>query len=66
MQLSSVGILTDIFWHEINNHAKDVKLELFIVMPNHIHGILILNKNNGYDRNRNNNNNNNNDDNGIT
>jgi putative transposase len=42
MQLSGIGILADIFWHEIKHHAKNVELGAFTVMPNHIHGILIL------------------------
>jgi REP element-mobilizing transposase RayT len=42
MELSHLGILADVFWHEITNHAKSVKLDEFVVMPNHIHGILIL------------------------
>ena len=44
MQLSGIGILADVFWHEIKNHAKNVELGAFVVMPNHIHGILILDK----------------------
>jgi len=43
MILSPTGILADVFWHEIKNHAKFVELNEFVVMPNHIHGILILN-----------------------
>lgn len=43
MILSSQGILADVFWHEIQNHANNVELDAFVVMPNHIHGILILN-----------------------
>lgn len=42
MQLSHVGILADVFWHEIRNHAKNIELDAFVVMPNHIHGIVIL------------------------
>ena len=42
MILSHVGILADVFWHEIQNHAQNVELGEFVVMPNHIHGILIL------------------------
>ena len=42
MQLSPAGILADVFWHEIKNHAKNIELGEFVVMPNHIHGILIL------------------------
>ena len=43
MKLSDLGILADLFWHEITNHTKNVELGEFAVMPNHIHGILILN-----------------------
>ena len=43
MKLSNVGILADVYWHEITNHTKNVELGEFAVMPNHIHGILILN-----------------------
>ena len=42
MILSHVGILADVLWYEIKNHAKNVELGEFVVMPNHIHGILIL------------------------
>ncbi|AEI46934.1 transposase [Runella slithyformis] len=44
MQLSPMGLLADVFWHEIKNHAVNVELGAFVVMPNHIHGILILDK----------------------
>jgi len=42
MELSHLGILADVFWNEITNHANSVLLDEFIVMPNHIHGILVL------------------------
>lgn len=42
MNLSNCGILADVFWHEIKNHAQNVELGAFVVMPYHIHGILIL------------------------
>ena len=44
MQLTPIGILADVFWHEIKNHAENVELGAFVVMPNHVHGILILDK----------------------
>ena len=46
MQLSNIGIIADVLWFEIKNHAHNVELGEFIVMPNHIHGILILNNDN--------------------
>lgn len=44
MFLSQTGVIADILWHEIPNHAPFVELGDFVVMPNHIHGILILDK----------------------
>jgi len=42
MQLYHVGVITDVLWYEIPHHAKHVELGAFVVMPNHLHGILIL------------------------
>lgn len=47
MLLSHLGVIADVLWHEIPNHAKFVELGDFVVMPNHIHGILILDKPDG-------------------
>ena len=44
MVLSEVGIIADILWHQIPIHHKNVELGDFVVMPNHIHGILIIGK----------------------
>lgn len=57
MILSKQGILADVFWHEIKNHAQNVELDEFMVMPNHIHGILVLNNSGGDGDDKNNNNN---------
>jgi putative transposase len=46
MVLSNVGILADVFLYEIKNHARNTKLGEFVVMPNHIHLVLILNGDN--------------------
>ena len=42
MQLSRLGVAVDILWNEIPNHSKNVELGDYVVMPNHFHGILIL------------------------
>lgn len=42
MILSNIGILANIFWFEIKNHSHNIQLGEFIVMPNHMHGILVL------------------------
>jgi len=45
MILSPLGIIADILWCEIKNHSKNMQLDAFVVMPNHIHGIIILSDN---------------------
>jgi putative transposase len=42
MILSPLGVLANVFWHEIPNHASNVDLGSFVIMPNHVHGILII------------------------
>jgi REP element-mobilizing transposase RayT len=42
IQLSPLGIIADVLWHEIKNHAKNIDLGEFTVMPNHIHGIIMF------------------------
>ena len=43
MTLSKAAIIADMLWCEIKNHTQNVELGAYVVMPNHIHGILILN-----------------------
>lgn len=42
MQLSKIGIIADICWFELTNHFDHLELGEYIIMPNHVHGILIL------------------------
>ena len=42
MVLSTMGAVVQGFWFEIPKHFDHVRLGEFVVMPNHIHGILIL------------------------
>jgi hypothetical protein len=42
MYLSPIGEMAHRFWFEIPEHAHGVELSAFQVMPNHVHGILIL------------------------
>ena len=44
MELSKVGIIADLMWNEIRYHSKNIRLGKFVVMPNHVHGILTLEK----------------------
>lgn len=42
MELLGIGMVADVLWHEIKHHAPEVELDAFVVMPNHVHGILVL------------------------
>ena len=44
MQLNELGQLAEKYWMEIPNHFPFVELGNFVVMPNHTHGILIIDK----------------------
>ena len=46
MQLSEIGFFADKYWLEIPQHFPFVKLGDFVVMPNHVHGIIIIDKTN--------------------
>lgn len=43
MQLSEIGKLADQYWLEIHNHFSFIELGNFVIMPNHVHGIIIIN-----------------------
>lgn len=42
MVLNEFGEIARECWLEIQNHFLDVSLDEFVIMPNHIHGILII------------------------
>lgn len=46
MELNETGKLAYQFWIEIPVHFPFIELGNFVVMPNHMHGILIIDKNN--------------------
>lgn len=43
MCLSKIGGIARKFWLDIPNHFPFVDLDEFIIMPNHVHGIVIIN-----------------------
>ncbi len=45
MNLNELGEIAEKCWMEITKHFPFVKLNEFVVMPNHIHGIIIIDKN---------------------
>lgn len=44
MVLSQAGKIADRCWREIPEHFPFVKLGAYVVMPNHVHGIIIIDK----------------------
>jgi REP element-mobilizing transposase RayT len=44
MQLSAIGHWAEKCWLEIPDHFPFVILDGFVVMPNHVHGIIIIDK----------------------
>ncbi len=44
MGLSEIGLLVYRYWLEIPQHFPFVKLDKFVIMPNHVHGIIIVDK----------------------
>ena len=44
MQRSPIGEIAHKLWYEIPNHFSNCQIDSFCVMPNHIHGILIINQ----------------------
>ena len=42
MRLSKFGEIARNFWVKISEHFKEVSVDEFSVMPNHLHGILVI------------------------
>jgi len=44
MILSPLGVIARECWYEIPTHFPNISLDAFIIMPNHLHGIIIINE----------------------
>jgi REP element-mobilizing transposase RayT len=42
MVLNELGRLVEKWWHRIPVHFPNVEILLFVIMPNHIHGIIVI------------------------
>src|SRR5688500_11418873 len=47
MRLSRRGMVVQDCWQDIPNHHSDVELDALVIMPNHVHGILLFVGNEG-------------------
>jgi putative transposase len=45
MRLNEFGVIVNDYWNEIPGHFLNVGIDVFIVMPNHVHGIIALTDN---------------------
>jgi REP element-mobilizing transposase RayT len=45
LHLNDTGQMVQTCWNEIPDHFPHVRLDAFVVMPNHVHGILFISKN---------------------
>ncbi|NER50470.1 MAG: transposase [Symploca sp. SIO1A3] len=46
MQLNDYGKIAQFHWHNLLQHHQHLELDEFMIMPNHLHGILILTEDN--------------------
>jgi putative transposase len=42
MQHNQLGVIVHTFWQAIPRRSSHIELDAFVVMPNHLHGILII------------------------
>jgi REP element-mobilizing transposase RayT len=45
MQVNALGRIVQECWEEIPSHFPNVAVDAFIVMPNHVHGIIFIHEN---------------------
>jgi putative transposase len=45
VELSPIGRIVKSCWEEIPKHFHNIELDEFVIMPNHIHGIIIIDDN---------------------
>ena len=42
MKHSDIGLMVQRYWQEIPHHFDHVEIDQFVVMPNHVHGIVVI------------------------
>jgi len=53
MRLSDIGKIANKYWNEIPENFQFAKLDAYTIMPNHMHGILIIDKSDQMESNKN-------------
>ena len=44
VQLSAIGQIAQKFWLDIPNHFTHTNIDAYVIMPNHVHGIVVINR----------------------
>jgi putative transposase len=42
MQLNNHGKIVKDCWHDLSQHYPNIELDAFVVMPNHVHGVIVI------------------------
>jgi putative transposase len=42
MRLNETGAFVEAAWQDLSRHYRNVALDEFVVMPNHVHGIIVI------------------------
>ena len=42
MHMNEFGLIVQQCWDDLPNHYPNLRLDEFVVMPNHIHGIMVI------------------------
>lgn len=42
MKLNELGERVQWHWYDLPNHFQNIKIDVFVVMPNHIHGVIFI------------------------
>lgn len=42
MKLNKYGRICFVVWNDLINHYSGIQLDEFVIMPNHIHGIIVI------------------------
>jgi REP element-mobilizing transposase RayT len=50
MRLNKSGHIVEACWNDLPDHYAHVQLDAFVIMPNHVHGVIVLTHDGGTDR----------------
>jgi REP element-mobilizing transposase RayT len=46
MILNELGKIIERAWNDLVNHYRNIELGIFVIMPNHVHGIIVIKETN--------------------